>query len=343
MNYNRKAFLRADASNVIGGGHVFRCLTLADALATSGWQCTFACKTGTLEAVPALGRSQHDIVELRGSDESNFLQVLQTSGADLLIIDHYGLDVKLETACRPWVHRILALDDGLGRNHDCDILLDQNLGANPSVYLGCVPKNCQLLLGPKFALLRPQFSMARDKALLRNLTGHRAQRLLISLGASDLGQLTNRIVSATAGLPMQIDVVLGGSASRQGPILSSLASRLGLSVNIHVDVSDMAALMSSADIAIGAGGSTSWERCCLGLPSLIIVLADNQRNIAASLDHAGAALDLGKIEDLDDQKLTGAVRTLYRDERLRSAMAERASVICDGYGVMRVMEILNNG
>lgn len=105
----------------------------------------------------------------------------------------------------------------------------------------------------------------------------------------------------------------------------------------------MAALMSAADLAVGAGGSTSWERSCLGLPSLIVELAENQRNIAASLDRAGAALDLGKAETLTNEKLTAALQMLYHDEERRSAMAEQAAAICDGDGTRRVMEVLENG
>ena len=342
MITNRLAFLRADASSTLGGGHIFRCLTLADALADSGWRCTFVCKPGTREVVPALGRSRHDIVDLHGPDESSFLQALRPSGADLLIVDHYGLDAKLEAACRPWVRRILVIDDGLGRDHDCDILLDQNLGADPSTYHSHVPDRCHLLLGPNFALLRPQFSTARAGALARHLAKRPVQRLLISLGAADPAKLASRVVAAIAGLPLEIDVVLG-SASAQEQAIHELASRLGLSVRVHVDVTDMAALMSAADLAVGASGSTSWERCCLGLPSLIVVLAENQQDIAASLDRAGAALDLGMADTVSIQKLTAALEMLYHDEGRCFAMAERAAAICDGEGARRVMEVLENG
>lgn len=341
MASNRLAFLRADASKALGGGHIFRCLTLADALAANGWRCTFFCKAGTREAVPALGRSRHTIFDLRGPDESDFLRALQFGGADLLVVDHYGLDATIEAACRPWVRRILVLDDSLGRGHDCDILLDQNLGAAPSGYHGHVPSRCRLLLGPDFALLRPQFSKARDEALARRFAKRPAERLLISLGSADPGKLTSRVVAATAGLQLQIDVVFG-SANEQEPVIHEIVSRLDLSVRVHSDVTDMAALMSAADFAVGAGGSTSWERCCLGLPTLMVVLAENQRNIAASLDRAGAALNLGNSESLTDQKLTAALQILYHDERGRSAMAERAAAICKGDGTGRVMEVLEN-
>lgn len=336
------AVVRADASLKVGGGHVYRCLTLADAMADAGWQCIFACRHGTREAAPVLGRNCHEIFEIDTLEEAAQLRQLHPAGIDLLVVDHYGLDIGFEAACRPWARRIMVLDDGPGRRHDCDILLDQNLDAQSGAYRDLVPDHCRLLTGPSYALLRPQFLGARREALAQRASGSPARRLLISLGATDPSNVTSRVVAATAGLPLQIDVVLG-SASTQAPAINELASRLGLSVKVHVDVTDMAALMSAADLAVGAGGSTSWERCCLGLPSLIVVLAENQRDIAAALDRAGAALDLGQTETLTNEKLKAALQMLYHDEGRRSAMAERAATICDGDGTRRVMEALENG
>lgn len=338
----RIAVFRADASLKVGGGHVYRCLSLADAMADAGWRCIFACRRGTCEAAPVLGRSRHEIFDINAAEEVARLRQLHPAGIDLLVVDHYGLDTGFETACRPWARRIMVLDDGPGRRHDCDILLDQNLDAQSGAYRGLVPHDCRLLTGPGYALLRPQFPGARREALARRASGGPARRLLISLGATDPSNVTSRVVAATAGLPLQIDVALG-SASAQEPVIGELASRLGLSVRVHVDVTDMAALMSAADLAVGAGGSTSLERCCLGLPSLIVVLAENQRDIAAALDRAGAALDLGQAETLTNEKLTAALQMLYQDEGRRSAMAERAAAICDGDGTRRVTEVLENG
>lgn len=338
----RIAVLRADASLKVGGGHVYRCLTLADAMTDAGWRCIFACMRGTCEAAPVLRRGRHEFFEIDTPDESARLRQLQPAGIDLLVVDNYRLDAGFETACRPLARRIMVLDDGPGRRHDCDILLDPNLGAQSAAYHGLVPHHCSLLTGPSYALLRPQFLGARQKALARRASGGPARRLLISLGATDPSHVTSRVVAATAGLPLQIDVVLG-SASAQEQAIRELASRLGLAMRVHVDVTDMAALMSAADLAVGAGGSTSWERCCLGLPSLIVVLAENQRDIAASLDRAGAALDLGTAETLTNEKLTAALQMLYQDKTRRSAMAERAAAICDGDGTRRVMEVLANG
>lgn len=336
MASNRLAFLRADASKALGGGHIFRCLTLADALAANGWRCTFVCKAGTREAVPALGRSRHTIVDLRSSDESDFLKALLSSGADLLVVDHYGIDARVEAACRPSVGRILVLDDGPRREHDCDMLLDQNLGVQSTDYRGLVPNYCRVLTGPSYALLRPQFRKARREAIVRRSETSTPLRLLISLGASDPMNITSRVVAASAGLPLEIDVVLSSDCDQRETI-QDIASQADLNVKIHTDVADMATLMSSADLAVGAGGSTSWERCCLGLPSLLLVLADNQRRVAETLSLAGAASVTGTAEHFSEAKLTGELRELIADARKLYTMAMCAASICDGCGTQRVL------
>ena len=336
MITNRLAFLRADASSTLGGGHIFRCLTLADALADSGWRCSFVCKTGTREAVPALARSRHTVIDLTKPDEPDYLRELQPGGVDLLVVDHYGLDNGFETACRPWARQIMALDDGTGRRHDCDILLDQNLGARNWDYHGLVPGHCCLLTGPSYALLRPQFLRARRKALARRAIGEPARRLLISLGATDPMNITSRVVAAAAGLPLEIDVVLGAGSAQQQAI-HDLATRFDLKVRIHTDVADMAALMSAADLAVGAAGSTSWERCCLGLPSLLLVLADNQRRVAESLSLSGAAKIIAAVQQFSTSEMLARLQELAANNTKRHAMAVRAASICDGRGTQRVL------
>jgi len=337
----RIAIIRADASLEIGGGHVYRCLTLADGMADAGWRCIFACRHETREVVPVLGRSRHEIIGLDISEDPTQLKQLYPDGVDLLMVDHYGLDISFETACRPWARRIMVLDDMPGRSHDCDILLDQNLGVRSDAYCSLVPNHCRLLIGPGYALLRPQFLKARRKALAQRARDEPARRLLISLGATDPMNVARRIVAATVGLPLEIDVVLGRGNEQQQAI-RGLATRFDLKVRIHADVADMAALMLAADLSVGAGGSTAWERCCLGLPSLIVVLAENQRDIAAALDQAGGAVNLGMLNIVTNHELAAALQMLYEDKKRRSAIARRAAEICDGEGVRRTMEILSN-
>jgi UDP-2,4-diacetamido-2,4,6-trideoxy-beta-L-altropyranose hydrolase len=295
-NQPRAAVFRVDASTEIGGGHVMRCLTLADALVRHGWRCAFACRPGSAETVPALERSGHaiGILESTENDESAELAARWPDGVDLLVVDHYRRDVRFERACRPWARRIMAIDDLADRRHDADLLLDQTLGRSAESYAGLVPSSCRLLLGSAYVLLRPQFAAARTTALARrHAQAGRLERILVALGLSDPHDVTSVALRGIAetGLDVAVDVVLGPAAPHLGAV-RRLAASLPQPATLHVGVDDMASLMVDADLAIGAAGSSSWERCCLGLPTLVVVVAENQRDAAHHLAALGAVAHL---------------------------------------------------
>ncbi len=336
-----RAVFRADASVELGGGHVMRCLALAGEMSAADWTCGFAVRPGTVEAVPALAGAGYPCTELDGTaeDEVAALKAGWADGADWLIVDHYGRDAAFEGACRTWAQRIMVIDDLADRRHDCDVLLDQTLGRGAEDYGPFVPGDCQILVGPRFALLRPQFRVARAEALARRAGQSRVRRLLVSMGGSDPRNLTSRVLRGIAEAAVAVEVdVAAGAASEQ---LRELAEGLPLPIVVHADVANMAALMTRADIAIGAAGGTSWERCCLGLPSLLIVTAENQRMIAERLEIAGAADVLGWHADVDAADVAGALRRLCGDAPRRRQMSVRAAEVCDGLGTARVREQLS--
>ena len=323
----KQAIFRADASAEIGGGHVMRCLALAEALeATGGWACRFATRPATGAMIPSMGAS----IELTGAPEDE--PAALAGGCDLLVVDHHGRDAAFERACRPQARRIMAIDDLADRRHDCDILLDQTAGRRAADYAGLVPPSCRLLMGSSHALLRPQFRAARAGALERRGHGGPVRRILVSLGASDPEDATSRVLDgiAASGVEAAIDVVLGAGAPHLAAVRERLAG-LPQAAVLHHAVSNMAALMADADMAIGAAGTTSWERCCLGLPSLTVITADNQRDVAAALEDAGAARLVGAADIAD------AVATLAGDADARAAMAISAAGLCDGRGLDRVV------
>ena len=310
---------RVDATPAIGGGHVMRCLSLATALAEVGADCRFHCAPGSAETVPALAASGHEVA---GPDLG--------AEADWLVVDHYGLDAEYETGARRLAERVLVIDDLANRPHDCDLLLDQTPGRDASAYDGFVPEGCAVLAGPDFALLRPAFAARRDAALARHCESEGvAQKLLIACGSSDPANLTSRALDAAEDLDLETTAVLGAAA----PHLESVRARCG---RLLVEPEDMAGLMVDADIAIGAGGTSSLERCCLGLPSLIAVIADNQTDNAAALAARGAACDLGPASDLTRENLAKQLAELAGDDRARGAMARAAATLCDGLGARRV-------
>ena len=320
----KTAVFRADASPKIGGGHVMRCLALADGLMQAGWLCRFWVSPGTLATVPALVRSGHKFLDHGPPKEQ----------VQLLIVDHYDLDIAFEASCRSWARHILVIDDLANRRHDCDLLLDQTLGRSAKDYGELTPFGCELLLGPDHALLRPDFSRYRNKSLMRR---HGAiKRILLTFGSSDPWDMTGVALDGLehAGVDAFVDVVLG----RSSPNSEAIANRLQgwERAQFHADASNMAELMSSADISIGAAGVTSWERCTVGLPGLVVVTADNQRIIARTLDPAGAAVFLGDWTTMTSSRLVDALRAMGEPRRML-AMADAAASVCDGLGVLRTV------
>ena len=336
---SRHAVIRCDAAPEMGGGHAVRCLALADALGHSGWTATFAGRHETVETVPAVVRSGHGWWELAGPAESEpaALRSRAPQGCDALIVDHYGRGSEFESACRGWAGRIFAIEDIPGRAHDCDLLLDPTPGRTEDDYAGLVPSDSRLLLGPSYALLRSQFAAARAPALARRAVSPKLSRLFVNLGATDPANFTSVVLAgiAASGLSLFVDVVMGANAPYIAAVQES-ARKLGTNARVHVDVADIAALMAAADLAVGAAGSGSFERCCVGLPSFIVVAADNQRQIAAALVEAGAAVSLGDGSHLSPDHVAAVLRDFAANEKALAEFSRCAAALCDGRGAARV-------
>ncbi len=336
------AVFRVDGGPALGGGHVARCLALASAMKAAGWRCAFAVSPETAATMPALAKSGHEVWTLPADAapdiEPGAMAGRWRDGATLLIVDHYRRDRGFELACRPWAKRILAIDDLADRKHDCDWLLDPSLGRKPDAYRPLVPAPCQFLLGPCHALLRPEFAAARPKALGRR-HNRVLGRLLVSFGGTDPHDATGACLDALvrSDLDLAVDVVLGAAAPHLDRTRRRVAEYPG--ARLHVETAEMADLMTRADCALGGAGATSWERCCLGLPAVTAILADNQRGVATALAEAGAAVVTG------DWRPDLAERMIYdlaalTPERL-AHMADAAAAICDGMGIFRAVEALN--
>lgn len=328
----RYAIFRADASPAIGGGHVARCLTLADALHADGWLCRFVCTQQTLDTMPALAASDHGVDRLGSTDEP----LPKSCGkADLLVVDHYRLDASFERAHRDRVARVLAIDDLADRSHDCDVLLDTTPGRKADAYAGMVPASTCFLLGPVFALLRPAFAAVRRTRL--PIVHRPARQIVVGFGATDPENLTAVALSALAALgrPFDVTVLLGAAAPYRAEV-ERLAAHVGARL-APPDVS-VASVLADADLAIGAGGTSAWERCCLGLPTVVLVAADNQRANAEALQGLGAAVVVPRP---DSGMLADALAALLDDGHALALMAARAAQLCDGYGTRRTLLALD--
>lgn len=348
---------RADASLTIGTGHVMRCLTLARALHAQGAECCFVTRAlpGHLAAqieaagfgvtlLPAPAGPAPDTPPAHAAwagvdwttDAAETRAALENR-PDWLVMDHYAFDARWQRAARPEGTKLMVIDDLADRPHDCDLLLDQNLGHAADDYDGLVPEHCICLTGPRHALLRPEFAQARASALAERV-GRGLRHLLITMGGVDPLDATSQVLRAVQGadLPedLRITVVMGSRAPALDNV-RALACDMARPTEVVVDVADMAARMASADLAIGAAGSTTWERCALGLPTVIVQIAENQAGIARALSDAGAALDPGPLNAPEFvQNLQAA---LAEAPSQLGIMSDRAADICDGDGAARVV------
>lgn len=361
---------RADASLDIGSGHVMRCLTLANVFRRNGAVCRFVCRAHDGNLIEQIRRQGFDAHELPaslpgvrnddaipggglahaawlGADwETDAMQTTAALGdarIDWLIVDHYALDVRWEKRLRASCRHLMVIDDLADRNHDCDVLLDQNLNRRVEDYVGLVPSASKVLVGPMFALLREEFAALRDYSFERRATPKLAH-LLVSMGGVDKDNVTGRVLEALedCALPAgcRVTVALGAHA----PWISSVraqATRIP-ATEVLVGTSDIARLMADCDLAIGAAGTSAWERCCLGLPSLLMVLASNQFAGARALHEAGAAILLDDRQNRLALELKSKIHVLVESQGLQQIQLACRSVT-DGMGVARVVEVIDHG
>jgi UDP-2,4-diacetamido-2,4,6-trideoxy-beta-L-altropyranose hydrolase len=330
------ALFRCDASPTIGAGHVSRCLALAEALTETGWRVRFVVGPETVAIMPDIAAYEPHVLS---SVEHDIPAMHREAGvgADLIVIDHYARDVAFERACRPFTRTILALDDNTGRDHDCDLLLDA-AGQGPEQYRGRVPARARVLTGPGYALVRKSFIAARPAALGRR-DGGPVCDILVSCGATDPLNATAAALDAVADLPSNIAVT--AVLSSKAPHVGTVRGKLRPGAKLVSDTGNMAELMSRADLAIGAPGSTSYERAVLGLPSIIVTVAENQHGIASMTVGAGAALDAGRLDSGLAGRLHAMAARLLENSELRVRMARAAAALIDGRGAARICEAVS--
>lgn len=354
---------RVDASLQIGSGHVMRCLSLAGELRRRGVGAVFISReldgdlrrhcrdvgfpVLTLAAPSAPYRPRQGDLrhaswleatwESDAADTALALERVALRPARLAV-DSYALDRRWETTLRDRVGAILAIDDLADRPHDCDLLLDQNLQeAMDARYDALLPAGCRRLLGPRYALLRPEFLEAGGERVPRR----GIKRIHVFFGGSDLANETQKALLAIASLKrpdLEVDLVLGAANPHREAIESYC--RGASNVVLHSGVRDMARLMAAADCAIGAGGSSTWERCCLGLPALVIALAQNQVPIATACHRAGACRYLGASAEVTVAQIAAALRELLQDPDAAAGMGDKGRELVDGKGTARVADRL---
>lgn len=365
---------RVDAALHIGSGHVMRCLTLADELTLQGAKCLFICREFTGNLCSFIQDKGYDVLTL-SVDDINLVKIdnqrvphehwlgvdystdaLQTISIlnnlniaiDWLIVDHYAIDIRWESLLRPYVKKIMLIDDLADRQHDGDLLLDQTYGRKESDYRQLLTNSCQYLLGAKYALLRREFLAYRKSALNyydHDLLQDSVNRIFISMGGVDHDNCTGFIIDRINELAIskndELHIVMGKNAIWLNEIKQQL-SKLKCRHFLHYNVKNIAQIMSNCNLAIGAGGTTTWERCCLGIPSIVITTADNQKMIATRLAELGTHWYVGTFSRLSTSVFKAALSHALFDKRCLQVMSRIARDICDGYGVRRVANVLTN-
>ena len=341
-----RVLIRADACAVTGSGHIIRCLTLADQLRGQGAEVAFLCA--------ALPGALSDLVRTRGyACASLSASVLGSSPIDAeetlaaaaeimpgivdwLVVDHYGLDARWEDKVRGCCRRLMVIDDIANRPHSCELLLDQNY-EDPSRYQGLVPVDCRLLLGPAYALLRPEYAANRGSDSFRRRP---LRTVFVFFGGSDPADLTGKTLKALMApglIHLKVDVVVGGSYIHHES-LNMLSKERG-HTTIHGPQLHLADLMMAADLAVGAGGVTNWERMTLGLPSVVITLAENQVPISGQLHQRGIIRLVGESDDVSVEHIRAALLDEIRSKKYLDRIAPSMAT-CDGQGSGRVLNAM---
>ncbi|CAN7157002.1 UDP-2,4-diacetamido-2,4, 6-trideoxy-beta-L-altropyranose hydrolase [Paenibacillus sp. LjRoot56] len=366
---------RVDASVQIGSGHVMRCLTLAGQLHKHGARISFICRDlpGNLsEFVRAKGYAVY-LLEMKNSsveslyDENagrhqlqhaDWLTVSQDEDAmqvraildtmpekiDLLVVDHYALDMEWEQQMSYFVNRILVIDDLADRRHVCEMLLDQNLYMNMTQrYLSLVPAHCKLFLGPQHALLREEFY--ENKKSLRSRNGS-ISNVFVFYGGSDPTNETLKAMKAIQKADLtgvSVHVVVG-SSNPQKRVIEEYVSQMD-HVRFYGHVDHISELMSEADLALGAGGSTTWERCMLGLPSLVTVVAENQWEMTEAVAASRAITNLGWYHEVTEQMIADHLIELFYNPKkvLEMSNASRKIIDVEGLNEVSLITAINEG
>jgi UDP-2,4-diacetamido-2,4,6-trideoxy-beta-L-altropyranose hydrolase/UDP-4-amino-4,6-dideoxy-N-acetyl-beta-L-altrosamine N-acetyltransferase len=349
---------RVDSSLQIGTGHLMRCLTLAECLKNDGIDMSFICRKNpgnlrdkiikkgfSLFELESPGKARHDnklfhskwLSVTQREDANQCKQILEKIKPDWLVVDHYALDHEWESDLKHLCTNIMVIDDLADRNHNCDLLLDQTFGRTAEHYIDLVPKICTLLVGTEYSLLRPDFLEWRSYSIERRSQAN-LKNLLITMGGVDLENHTEEVLIKLDRCELPLDINITIVLGSHYPHLESLkkrADRSKYTVNIKVDVENMAEIMANSDIAIGAAGSTSWERCCMGLPTIQIVLAENQKFLAERLSEINASLLVNE---------TSSLESFIKDaSKWMQEVSVSSAKITDGTGTLKVARQITDG
>jgi len=352
-----KIFFRVDASLQIGAGHVYRCLSIANTLLDEHTSINFICRNYEGNLIDVIKSNGFDVfsLELRENyrvddkllysqwlgatqkiDAEECIDIVKQEEVDWMIVDHYGIDEEWESKLKNFCKKIFVIDDLSDRAHKCDVLLDPTFGRQENEYKHLVKKSCKLLLGSQYAILRTEFIKLR-KYCIKNRDNFKFNQLLVSMGGIDFDNFTEKVVQVLDKCTLPSDIVIVVVVGENYPHLRSLRSKLNnlaYRSEIRIGVNNMAEIIANSDIAIGATGGSTWERCCLGLPTIQILTADNQKYIANSLSSIKA------IELVD--YIYQIPLKINKILKFNKKMSIISSSIVDGLGTQRIVDFIKS-
>jgi UDP-2,4-diacetamido-2,4,6-trideoxy-beta-L-altropyranose hydrolase len=358
-----RAVFRVDAATTIGTGHVMRCLTLAKKLRAQAVDCIFITRLHPGNLSGLIREAGFSVVSLKplplppqkddhyswlGAQEEDSAQtnaILKDLGqVDVLIVDHYGVDETWEKVLRPNVKRLITIDDLADRPHQADLLIDHNIGRQAEDYAELAPKNCKVLAGSNYALLRDEFASFRDISLERKQNQRAPSSILITLGGADADNFSATALEAVALLvdcfpTLKAHVVLSSIAPHINTVQAKVAA-MGHSAELHINTNRMGDLMAEADICIGAAGVTMLERFCLGLPTLVLANAKNQIPVLDYINSNALGRFVGWTNKVTSQQLSTHLEELIVDGTTYRKIVEKSAQMCDGLGAERCLHAI---
>lgn len=353
-----RVVFRASASSQLGSGHIMRCVTLAEALCkdedtivefvTQKYQenlDSFIVKKGFIVhsidvAIKSKEEAESDIFE-QENDANDTINAIKNNEIDWIIIDHYSIDYIWQEKLRPYTNKIMVIDDLANRKHNCDLLLDQNYVKNKMRYEDLVFPDTIKLLGPRYALLRKEFQFFSKKIKKNTI---KVKKIFIFFGGSDLNNLTSKVLKVLSKPDfkyLDLDVVIGSLNPHKLEIENLVAAHSN--AELYIQVENLASLMNQADIALCAGGSSTWERMSAGLPSIVVTVADNQNIVTNELYKEGYIKWLGNSDKVNEKIILKALKYSIQNPQQLELQSQKCKTLVDGLGAERVSNLLLYG
>jgi len=335
---------RVDKSELVGSGHFYRSLNIAKVLKKKKINVKFICKKNNLtkDIKKELKENKINLNEIDykknplNEDANQTIKILKKNKTKLLIVDNYNLNYKWESSVKKYVNKLLVIDDLANRKHNCEILLDQNYVENfANRYKKYINKNCRTFLGPRYVLLNPNFSKIKKK-----IKKNKVKNIFIFFSSSFQKKLTGIIYNVFKKKKfkeLKINFIVGHS-SNKNKLIKKFKNE---NYKTYIFKKNIINLMKKSDLAIGAGGSNSWERISLGLPSLAICLSDNQKSICSYLKKKKLIIYLGESKDVNVKKIENEVTKAIRNISKLRKISSSGQTIIDGKGSLRISELIS--